>query len=193
MNKLSFAVIRVLIFLFGLIPFRVIYGLSDVIFILVFHLIRYRKRIVFKNLRNAFPEKPDVEIDRIARQFYHHFCDVIVESIKSFSMSEETAVGRYKFVNPEVINQFYDQGKSIICIAGHYNNWEWAGLAAGMQMKHRPVGFYKPLSNKEIDAFLMKTRGYGRIILASIAKTAETFQVYKDDLIAYYMIADQRP
>jgi Kdo2-lipid IVA lauroyltransferase/acyltransferase len=193
MDKLTFPIIRFFIFLFGLLPFRFIYLFSDLICLIVHYLIRYRKKVVMKNLRNAFPEKTSKEIRKISRNFYHHFCDVFMESIKSFSMSAEAVKERYIFTNADLVDRFYDQGKPVICVAGHYNNWEWAGGAADSQMKHRPIGFYKPLSNKEINNYLLKTRVKGRSILASINKTAETFQVYRDEPVAFNMIADQRP
>ena len=193
MDKLTFPIIRLFVFLFGLLPFWLIYGLSDLIYFLVFYVIRYRKKVVFKNLANSFPDKGKTEIARIAKQFYHHFCDIFLESLKSFSMSEKDVCNHYRFINPELVNAFYDQGRHVIIIAGHYNNWEWAGIAAGSQMKHIPIGFYKPLSNKEIDNYLQKTRVKGRSILASITKTSETFQVFRDEPVAFYMIADQRP
>lgn len=193
MDKLTFPLIRLFIFLFGLLPFRLIYAISDLICLFVFYVIRYRRKIVFKNLRNSFPDKSHKEIHKIERQFYHHFCDIFLESIKAFSMSVNDVIGRYKFLNAGLVDEIYDEGKPIICIAGHYGNWEWAGIAAGNQMKHQPIGFYKPLTNKEIDKFLLKTRVKGRAVLASITKTAETFQVYRNEPVAFYMIADQRP
>jgi Kdo2-lipid IVA lauroyltransferase/acyltransferase len=193
LNKLTFPVVRLFIFLFGLLPFRVIYLISEFVYVLIYYLIRYRKDIVYRNLGNSFPEKSGGEISRIAHGFYHHFSDVMLESIKSFSMSEKAVCERYLFTNTRVMNRFYDEGKCVICVTGHYNNWEWGGIASGLQLKHIPVGFYKPLSNKEIDNYLQKTRVKGRSRLASIVRTAETFQAYREEPAAFYMIADQRP
>jgi Kdo2-lipid IVA lauroyltransferase/acyltransferase len=159
----------------------------------VYYIIRYRKKVVVMNLKNSFPEKTTKDISIITRQFYHHFCDVFLESLKSFSMSEKEVCNRYKFINPDLGNKFYDEGKPIIVIAGHFNNWEWGGIAAGTQLKHKPIGFYKPLSNDAIDKYLQKTRVKGRSLLASITKTSETFQVFRNEPAAFYMIADQRP
>jgi len=193
MDKLTFPFIRFSIFLFGLLPFRVIYMISDFVFLVVYYIIRYRKKVVYKNLANSFPEKSKKEINKIAKQFYHHFCDVFMESGKSFSMSGMALCERYRFLNPGWVDALYDQGRPVVCVAGHFNNWEWGGIAAGIQMKHRPLGFYKPLTNKAMNDFLLKSRASGRAILASISKTAETFQAWRDEPVAFYMIADQRP
>jgi Kdo2-lipid IVA lauroyltransferase/acyltransferase len=193
MDKLTYVVFRFFIFLFSLLPFRGVYILSDLLFPLVFHVIRYRRKIVHKNLVNSFPEKSEKEIMKITRKFYHQFCDVFLESAKSFTMTEKDVSERYRFINTGVSDALYDQGRPVICIAGHFNNWEWGGIAAGSQMKHRPVGFYKPLSNKFIDRYLQDKRIAGRSVLASITKTAETFQIYKTEPAIFLMIADQRP
>jgi Kdo2-lipid IVA lauroyltransferase/acyltransferase len=193
MEKLALPVIRFFIFLFGLVPFWVIYGFSDFLFILLYYFIRYRKKLVFKNLRNSFPEKSEAEIKKIAKRFFHHFIDVFLESLKSFTMPEKAIRDRYRFINAELVDSYYDKGRPVVCITGHFNNWEWGGVAAESQMKHRPIGFYKPLSNKELNDYVLQRRANGRVILASITKTAETFQVYRDEPVAFYMVSDQRP
>jgi Kdo2-lipid IVA lauroyltransferase/acyltransferase len=193
MDKLAYFVFRFFVFLFRLLPFRMIYFLADIIFPLLYIVIRYRRKVVRKNLKNSFPEKSEKEIARITRQFYRHFCDVFFESVKSFSMKESAVCERYKFINSELTDRLYEEGRPVICVTGHFNNWEWGGIAAGSQMKHRPVGFYKPLSNKRVDSYVQKKRISGRSLLASITKTAETFQVFRNEPSIFLMIADQRP
>ncbi|MCX6267783.1 MAG: lysophospholipid acyltransferase family protein [Bacteroidetes bacterium] len=193
MDFLTYLVFRFFIFLFRFIPFRLLFGFADLIFYLVFYVVGYRKNVVFENLRNSFPQKSEQEIGRIAKAFYHHFADMLIESLKAFTMSEEAIIKRYTFINTEAPDNCYREGKQVICVAGHYGNWEWAGIAAGKQMLHKPVGFYKPLSNNYIDRYIQKTRVQGRAKLASIAKTAETFKTDWDEPAAFYMVADQSP
>jgi len=193
MNYVIYLVFRGFILLFRLIPFRLLYGFADLIFYLVYYIIGYRKKVVFDNLRNSFPEKPEIEIGRIARGFYHHFADILIESLKSFTMEPEAIIKRYQVDNSEIPDEFYRQGKSIICVAGHYGNWEWAGVAGDSQLLHKPVGFYKPLSNVFIDRHIQKTRVRGRTQLASIVKTAETFNTVWDEPVVFYMVSDQSP
>jgi Kdo2-lipid IVA lauroyltransferase/acyltransferase len=193
MDYLIYIVFRAFIFLFRFIPFRLLYGFADLIFYLVYYPVGYRKKVVFENLRNSFPEKSAQEIERIAKAFFHHFADMLIESLKAFTMTEAAVIRRYRFNNMEVVDRLCQQGQPIICIAGHYGNWEWAGIAAGSQMLHKPVGFYKPLSNKYIDRYIQKTRVQGRSKLASIGKTAETFKTDWGEPAAFYMLADQSP
>jgi Kdo2-lipid IVA lauroyltransferase/acyltransferase len=192
-KKLTCYLFRAFTALFSIIPFRILYTISDGIFFLIYHLIGYRKEVVFENLRNSFPEKNKTEINEIAGKFYHHLLDVLLESMKAFTMKEDEVIPRYRFLNPEVLDDLYKKGKSTIIVAGHYNNWEWASSAAGKQLMHRPVGFYKPLTNKFVDAFIQKTRVQGRSVLASIVHTAATFNTDWGEPAAYYMISDQSP
>ena len=193
MDYLIYLIFRAFIFLFRFIPFRLLFGIGDLIFYLLYYVLRYRNKIVFKNLRNSFPEKSEVEITRIAKKFYHHLADMLIESLKAFTMTEKEVVRRYKFNNTESTDALCRKGKQIICIAGHYGNWEWAGIAAGSQMLHKPVGFYKPLSNKYIDRYVQHTRVQGRSRLASITKTSESFKTDWGEPAAFYMVADQSP
>ena len=193
MNYITYLIFRSFIFLFRFIPFRMLYGFADLIFYLVYNIIGYRKQVVFENLRNSFPEKSEMEIERIAKEFYHHFADMLIESMKAFTMTEEAVIKRYKFISTVSADDFYKKGQPVICVAGHYANWEWAGIAAGKQMLHKPVGFYKPLSNKYIDRYIRMTRVQGRAKLASITKTSETFKTDWGEPAAFYMVADQSP
>jgi Kdo2-lipid IVA lauroyltransferase/acyltransferase len=193
MNYITYLVFRTFIFIFRFIPFRLLYGFADLVFYLVYYLVGYRKKVVFENLRNSFPEKSEHEIEKIGKGFYHHLADMLIESLKAFSMTEDAVIRRYRFINTGEIDALYREGRQVICVAGHYANWEWAGIAAGKQMLHKPVGFYKPLSNKYIDDFVQRSRVQGRAKLASITNTAETFKTDWGEPAAFYMVADQSP
>lgn len=192
-DRLTYYLFRAFIVLFSIIPFRIVYVISDGLYFLIYRVLGYRKKVVIENLRGSFPEKDEKEIRDIAGKFYHHLADVTFESLKAFSMSEDEIIRRYKFVNHEFVDDLCRNGKQIICVAGHYNNWEWAGIAAGKQMMHKPVGFYKPLSNKRVDDYMQKTRVRGRSVLASIEHTAATFRADWGEPAAFYMISDQSP
>lgn len=193
MDYLLYLLFRTFILIFRFIPFRLLYGFADLLYYVVYYLAGYRKKVVFGNLRNSFPAKSEQEIQRIAKRFYHHFADMFIESLKAFTMTQEAVIRRYKFNTPVLTDDFYNKGKPVICVAGHYGNWEWAGIASGKQMLHKPVGFYKPLSNTYIDRYIQKTRVQGRSKLASIVKTAETFKADYGEPAAFYMVADQSP
>ena len=193
MQFLIYLLFRSFIFLFRIIPFSVLYLFSDGIYYLVYSLVGYRKKIVLQNLRNSFPEKSEKEIEMITCKFYHHLCDILVESMKAFTMKEDEVIRRYEYENTGFLDELYREGRSAICVGGHYNNWEWSGIASGKQLKHKPVGFYKPLSNKMIDEFVQKTRVTGRSMLASITNTSAVFLKDYGEPAIFYMVADQSP
>jgi len=174
-------------------PFSLVYIVSDIVYVFLYLLAGYRKKVVFENLRNSLPGKTEEEYRKIARGFYHNLCDVLVESLKSFTMTEEQVVRRYKYTGVEKLNQCYREGRGVVCVAGHYANWEWGGIASGTQFLHKPVGFYKPLSNKYIDRYTQRTRVQGRSVLVSINNTREVFQTDWGEPAIFYMIADQSP
>ncbi len=155
----SYLVYDLLVLPLSHLPFKVLYGLSDhVLFPLVYWLVGYRRKVVRKNLANAFPEKSEAERKRLEKAFYRHFCDLIVESIKFFSISQEEAFRRMECVNPELPAKYYQEGKHVILVGGHYNNWELYGIAAAGHLEHRPVVIYHPLRNKVFDKALKRTR-----------------------------------
>ena len=192
-KKLTYYLFRAFVALFSITPFPLIYIFSDIIFFFIYDLVGYRKKVVYQNLTNSFPEKSRKEIKEIARAFYHHLTDVTVESFKAFTMTELAVVKRFRMKPSPILEKFYNEGRSVIVVAGHYNNWEWPGIAAGTQMKHKPVGFYKPLTNPYVDAFVRKTRVQGRSALVSITDTVTVFKTDWGEPAGFYMIADQSP
>ena len=193
MEFLVYLIFRAFVFLFRLMPFPVVYLVSDIIYIFLYPLAGYRKKVVFENLRNSLPGESEKEYRKIARAFYHHLCDMLVESLKSFTMAEAEVVKRYKYTSVDRLNKCYHEGRGSICVAGHYANWEWGGIASGTQILHKPVGFYKPLSNKYIDRYTKRTRVQGRSVLVSITNTREVFETNWGEPALFYMIADQSP
>ncbi len=193
MNFVLYLLFLFFTWLFAILPFRVLYALSDVMFLLVYYLFGYRKKVVHENLASSFPEKSPDAIRRIEKAFYRHFCDILIEGIKAFSMTRRQVRKRYIVSNPELMEAFFRQKQSVIVVLGHYNNWEWGSVAAGIFFDHTSVGFYKELSNKYIDNYIKKVRARGGTILASITTTLRSFEQYRRDPAAFLMIADQSP
>lgn len=193
MNYIIYLAFRIFVAVFYFMPFWLLYAFSDFLSFIFYHVARYRTKVVLTNLRNSFPDKQEEEIGKIAKGFYRHLADMLVESLKAFTLTEDAVRRRYVFRNAELVNDFYREGRSVIMVAGHYGNWEWPGLAAGTQLLHKPVGFYKPLSNKFIDRYLQRSRVKGRSQLASITHTAEIFARDWGEPVVFYMVADQSP
>lgn len=104
------------------------------------------------NLHNSFPQKNKEEIQKLCKGFYKHLCDIIVESVRLFSMPHDEAQRRFKVLNPDVLDRYYDNGKPVLLVGAHYNNWELLAVAMNAQVKHQAVGIYSKIENE----FFMK-------------------------------------
>ncbi|MFC2104165.1 lysophospholipid acyltransferase family protein [Bacteroidota bacterium] len=193
MQYFIYIIFLISIYFVAIIPFWVLYPFSDLLAFLFFHVIKYRKKIILQNLRNSFPEKSEKEIKSIAKKTYRNLTDIIVESIKTFTISTKSITKRFKVINPEVLDEYKQKGQSIIGVTGHYGNWEWGAMAGSIQIKHRAIAIYKPLSNKYIDNYIKRTRAENGTLLKSILKTTETFENFKNQTCIFLLVADQSP
>lgn len=145
-------------YLFSLLPLRVLYLFSDISFLVVYYLTRYRKRIVRKNLRNSFPNKPEKELLKIERDFFRWFCDYVFETIKLTSISKKEMARRMRFEGIEETQLFIDKKIPVTIYLGHYCNWEWVTSFA----MHAPNCFcanlYHELESKTADRFFLNIR-----------------------------------
>lgn len=142
----------------SLLPFSVLYRVSDLLYLITYHLVGYRKKVVHQNLKNAFPSLTNEERNKIAKKFYRHFSDFLVESAKSITISNKAIQERCALINPELIHEYYAKGKNVIVLCGHYNNWEYYAVGIAQQMKHQTIAAYQPLKNKFFDRVIMKSR-----------------------------------
>jgi len=138
-------------------PFWFIYFLSDVFYQINYFVIKYRKSVVLKNLINSFPEKTNAEIKSISKKFYRHFSDLTLETIKMRGMKATDFEKRMKVANAGLINEYFENGRSVMVLTMHYNNWEW-GTYLSMYLKHKLLAVYKPLNNVQFDRFMKQTR-----------------------------------
>jgi Kdo2-lipid IVA lauroyltransferase/acyltransferase len=155
---LQYGIIR----LYASLPMPVLFFLSDFVFFpILYHLGRYRRKTVRRNLQNSFPGKSRLELKILERRFYHHFCDNFQETTRVLAMSEKEARKRMVFVNPEVVTDFAKQGQGVLLVLGHYGNWEYQPfIFLHMQATGNQQGFnvYRPLKNKFFDELMKKIR-----------------------------------
>jgi Kdo2-lipid IVA lauroyltransferase/acyltransferase len=177
----------------SLLPFPLLYVLSDITYVVLYKLIGYRKKVVLGNLQRSFPEKSEKEHSVIMNQFYHHFCDLMVESLKCFTISERQITKRMKFRNNEILADFHAQGRDLIMIGGHYNNWEFIAVALGIGFDFLPIGIYKPLTSKFFDEKIRKSRSKYGLMLTPMKQTAETIATNFGKPKAIVFGADQSP
>lgn len=178
-------------------PMSVLYFLSDGIAFLVYSVARYRRRVVDENLARSFPEKSAADRRRLAREFYRHFGDLIVESFKSFTVSDAEIRRRFRVKNPEVLEPYFRSGRSVVLSGGHYGNWEWLAVAMRQQISHRAVAIYKPLSNRFLDRKMRTTRGKYGLEMIPMREVPAFFRESAADpaTVPYAMIfgSDQSP
>lgn len=179
-------------YLLSLIPWRLIYLISDVLYAFVYYVIGYRKDVVMFNLSIAFPEKTESERIRIAKDFYHNFVDTIVETIKMISVSNNELKKRFSS-NFEVLNDLYDSGQNIQLHGGHFFNWELVNLNIGIISKYPFIAVYQPLTNKIMDRIMLNMRQKNGTILIPASDFRDNFHKYVDDRYAMALVADQNP
>ncbi|MDP2541354.1 lipid A biosynthesis acyltransferase [Tenacibaculum discolor] len=194
MKLLIFIIVYPLIWILSILPMRLLYIISDFFRFIVFGLVGYRKKVVVENLKMAFPDKSDKEIKKIARKFYKHFVDLIFESIKAFTISEKEVLKRYKYKNPELVNNLTKEGKSIILLGAHQANWEWS-FSLPLVLDTQVFGAYTRLTNKYFEKAVKNSRTKFGI---EGLKTSETIKgIHKNYLKkiqgAYILLSDQSP
>ena len=178
----------------GLIPFFILYPLSNLVSFVLYRIVGYRKSVVRENLSRSFPQFDTKILRRLERLSYKNLSDVLLEGIKGFTMTRGQIRRRHFVVNPEILDPFKAEGRTVISLPSHYGNWEWGSLSPGLFIKdYKIVAFYKPLTNPYADRFVRKNRSRTGTMLASIYKTNATFDSLKNERSAYIMAADQSP
>jgi len=157
MKKAGFYAFVALSYTITLLPMKVLHLLSDLLWPFFYHVVRYRRKVVEKNLRNAFPEKSPEEREQIARKFYRHLTDMILETLKAMHMSPGEIKKRFSIPDTSLPDRFYSEGRDMIALGSHYNNWEWFS-ALQLSSRQRVITIYKPLKNKNFDKFLLRIR-----------------------------------
>lgn len=193
MRALAFYFCLPFIYLLSILPFRVLYGLSDFIYFMLYHVLKYRRKVVSENLRNSFPEKSKAELKKIEQEFYSYLCDLIVETIKTLTISKKEALARFKINDNFLFEKLYAEKKNIILVMGHLGNWEWARLSLSLSSNFQLYGIYKPLSNKYFNQFMYKMRSRFGTKLIAMNDTYREMLKNKNEMNITAFIADQTP
>lgn len=196
MKTISFHAVYHLLRLLALLPLRFLYFLSGLTYCIIFHLIGYRKKVVYSNLEHAFPEKSHAEIHNLARKFYRHFCDSLFESVKILGISKAEINKRFVFKNIEIFDELFQSGKSIVLVSAHQGNWEWM-IDTQSKIRHKFLAIYKPLANPNFDKMLKKMRekfAYGAetIAMDNIYRTLIKHRQQKILTVTWFL-TDQSP
>lgn len=183
------------IYLLSLLPFSVLYLLSDGVYLILYYAVGYRKKVVVQNLKNSFPEKSDQEILIITKAFYRYFCDLFLETFKTLTISRATMLKRCT-LDPSAkacFNELAQNQQSIIIVMGHNGNWEWAGNTFSLCCTHQLYVIYHPLENKYFDGLIRGMRERFGTRLIAMKNTMRDMISHRSELTATAFIADQSP
>lgn len=181
-----------LFYLISLLPFRLLYGLSDFCYLFIYKIFGYRKEVVFDNLRRSFPEKSENEIARISSAYYRNLCDMIFETLKLLSISPKQL--RKRFVcDLQFLHIMNQQNKKCQIHLGHQFNWEWANLYLQLEVQQPFLVVYMPLSNKAMDKLFKKIRGRFGGVMIPANDVAHAMQPWHNKAYVSVLVADQNP
>ena len=176
-------------------PLWLLYGLSSLLWPVVYYIARYRLTIVRSNLQRCFPEKSGAELRRIERQYYRHLCDLLAEGIYNLRAPLHKVRQHYRLENAEILEPYYNANRSVVLMSAHYNNWEYMITSLDHSISHHGVGVGKPLDNKGFGRFITARRArYGTEIVdqTDVRQTMAYYDRWQVPT-AYMMLSDQSP
>ncbi|AUC22541.1 MULTISPECIES: lysophospholipid acyltransferase family protein [Polaribacter] len=195
MHLIVFSLIYPFIWLISKLPMKILYIISDGLYLLNYYIIGYRKKVVLENLHLAFPEKSEKEIIKISKGFLKHLTDFIVESIKTFTISEKEISKRIKYKNIDLLKEVAKNGKSISLVGIHQANWEWL---TGLPLQIKKPDFYAAytkVQNKHFEKVIKMSRSkFG----GTLYRTSDTIRNLHRNFVnkkqgIYILLSDQSP
>ena len=194
--KIGYYIVYIIWYGFSLLPLRVFYVISDMLFWILYIIIGYRRKVVWQNLKTSFPEKSEERLRKIERGFYHFFCDYLVESVKLMTISKKNLKKRLVFKGTEVVNEIVESGQSCAVYLGHYCNWEWiTSLPLWVTPKAQCGQIYHPIENNDFDwLFLRLRQRFGAVCIPMQDTLRKIIEFRKDRqpvVIGY--ISDHKP
>lgn len=193
MQLLAYILSYPFLWLISRLPYRLFYAFSDGVFLLVYYIIRYRRKTVYQNLTLAFPLKTDAEITHIHKSFYRHMCDVFLEMVKTMGLSRETVRERFKVTNIEVLQEI-EKSKSVLLVCSHYANWEWI-VSINNYLDSTGYAVYQKVSNPYFERLITRMRKRWNSIPISQKETVKTVILNEQNNIraVYGLVSDQSP
>lgn len=194
MGSIGFYIFFGLNWIMTLLPLRVLYIFSDFLFLIFYYFPGYRRNVVRTNLKNSFPEKNESEIIVIEKKFYHHLCDLFIETFKLTHLSGEELMKMVPLKNPELLDKLFKEGRDVSAVLGHFNNWEWL-ICLPHYSEYKFVSIYKPLASRHFDRFMINLRSkYGMTVTPMQHVVREVIDNRKKNIRALYsFITDQTP
>lgn len=195
MAALGYYIALPLLYLVSFLPFPLLYLLSDVFYFLMYTVVGYRKKVVFKNLRNSFPDKTDDEIKKLAKAYYHYLCDMTLEIFKTLTISRKAMLRHCNFdeASLKLFKSLAEQNKSAILTMGHLGNWEWAGNVYSILRQQQLSVIYHPLSNKHFNRLMYQMRTRFGTRLVPMRNILKDILNNRDKTTVTVFISDQTP
>jgi KDO2-lipid IV(A) lauroyltransferase len=193
MQLLVFILVYPALWFVSKLPYRLFYMLSDFFFFMVYHVVGYRKKVVYNNLKLVFPEKKEKEVLRIQKDFFKHMCDMFMEMVKTMNLSKDQVKKRYDIKNIEVIQEI-EKTKSVLVVCAHYANWEW-NVSMNNYVQSKGYAVYQKIGNDYFDKWIKRVRERWNTTLITQKQTVKT--VVRDKSIGvtgiFGMVSDQSP
>ncbi len=194
MQLILFILIYPIIWVLSRLPMRILYLKSDISFFIIYYIIGYRKKIVLNNLKLVFKDKAEKELLIIRKKFFKHLMDLMMESIKAFSISEKEILKRYTYKNPELVNKYAKEGKSIALVGAHQANWEWS-TSLPKVLDINVYGAYTKLNNAYFEKCVRDSREKFGVFGYKTSEMVRAMQqrVSNKEQGAYILLSDQSP
>ncbi len=174
-------------------PLSILYLFADFAYFIIYYLKPYRKKVVLENLHRSFPEKTEIELEQIAKQFYRNFADVVFEILKTHTISKNELNQRITIKNPDFFKPHFEKNQPLIVMSAHYCNWEWLLLGVAAQMPFPLAVIYKPLHYKPGDDFMLKVRSRFNVEPVAVKQISRTLIKRRNEMYALCLLADQSP
>lgn len=187
------ALVRGLMWLIGLLPHQLRYLFSDFVFLVVYRLLGYRRKVVEHNIRLVYPDKSPAEVQAISREFYKNLCDILVEVCASAHLSEKRARKRIRLSNPEVFESLQAEGKGVLVVWGHYTNFEFMAQALPLLIPHKVFAVYHRLNSPAFNQLVVNIRQRFGLKLFPMEDTYPFMLNNPEPAPAYIFMADQSP
>lgn len=189
---LEYIIFRAANSLVGHLPYPVLYWLAARVAWILENVIRYRKDVLEKNLAKCFPDLSETELKKIGSENYLNLAVVLLETFKGNIFSKNELNEHFKIENEEILDQSFEKGRDIMIVTSHFNNWEWAALAIG-RLKFDSWAVYKPLKNKRISDYIVRSRERTGLQLLPIKMTRKITEPHGSLPRSFMFIADQSP
>ncbi|MBP7497967.1 MAG: lysophospholipid acyltransferase family protein, partial [Bacteroidales bacterium] len=191
--KLLYYIFILKVWILSLLPLRILYIFSDLLYFILYYIVKYRRKVVRTNLLNSFPNKSLSEIKELEKKFYKNLADIIIEVLKLKHLKEKELRQRFIYVNAEVMIPYFKAGKTIIAIPGHLGNWEWAATVSPLYFDYKVNMVYKPLTDENFEKYLLALRSKYALSFIAFKQTYRYLLKHKAEPSLNILASDQTP